>query len=152
MIPEMPSPDDILKEMEEKSTFEMDLGTGFLFDFDKGEFVIENGRLVEKNGIDAVKMWITKILKTEKYQFEIYDIYPDTPEYQYGTLTEFTIGKAFTEEIKSQIQENIEMSAMRHPRVNRLDEWKFEKEDDLLTVYFRVNLVDDLSFAMEVNL
>jgi hypothetical protein len=152
MIPEMPNPDDFLQEVEQEQQLDIDLGVGFLFDFEKGEFVIRNGRLVELTDIEAVKMWITKILKTEKYSFEIYDAYEDTPEYQYGTLTEFCIGRVLTDDMRVQLQENIEDSATRHPRVAFLSEWKFEKDEDKLTVYFRVNLVDQQSFEMGVPL
>lgn len=147
----MPSPDEFLTEVEQENQIEIDLGTTFLFDFDKGEFVIRNGRLVELNDIEALKMWIIKIIKTEKNEYEIYDIYPDEPEYQYGTLTEFAVGKVLTDEIKIQLQENIEQSVTRHPRVAFLSEWKFEKIKDKLTIYFKVNLIDEQSFEMEVS-
>ena len=38
----------------------------YLFDFDKGDFVIRDGKLVECDGVDAIKVWIEKILRTEK--------------------------------------------------------------------------------------
>ncbi|AMA72936.1 DUF2634 domain-containing protein [Aneurinibacillus thermoaerophilus] len=152
MIPEMPNPDDFLQEVEQEQQLDIDLGVGFLFDYEKGEFVIRNGRLVELTDIEAVKMWIIHILRTEKYQYEIYANYPDTPEYEYGTLTEFCIGRVLTDDMRVQLQENIEASATRHPRVAFLSEWKFEKDEDKLTVYFRVNLVDGQSFEMGVPL
>ena len=38
----------------------------YLFDFNKGDFVVRDGKLVECDGMDALKVWIEKILKTEK--------------------------------------------------------------------------------------
>ncbi|MFE4201131.1 DUF2634 domain-containing protein [Aneurinibacillus aneurinilyticus] len=152
MIPEMPNPDMFLEEVQEEQQYDIDLGTGFLFDFEKGEFVIRNGRLVEVNDIEALKMWMIKILRTEKYQYGIYANYPDTKEFEYGTLTEFCIGRVMTDDMRMQLQENIEQSATRHPRVAFLSEWRFEKDEDKLTVHFRVNLVDEQSFDMEVPL
>ncbi|MCP1355095.1 DUF2634 domain-containing protein [Aneurinibacillus migulanus] len=152
MIPQMPNPDEVLEKIEQQQADEIDLGVGFLYDYDKGEFVIQNGRLVELTDIEALKMWITHILRTEKYQYEIYENYPDTPEYEYGTLTEFCVGRVMTDELKIRLQENIETSATRHPRVDFLSDWRFERVQDKLTVYFRVNLIDQQSIEMEVPL
>lgn len=151
MIPQMPNPDELLEEIEQQQADEIDLGVGFLFDFDKGEFVIRNGRMVELDDIEALKMWITKILKTEKYQFDIYDAYSE-PEYQYGTYTEFLTGRVLTDSIRIQLQESIEQSVLRHPRVDFLSDWRFERVQDRLTVYFRVNLIDQQTLEMEVLL
>ena len=45
----------------------------YLFDFNKGDFVVRDGKLVECDGMDALKVWIEKILKTEKGRYRIYD-------------------------------------------------------------------------------
>ena len=45
----------------------------YLFDFDKGDFAVRDGKLVECDGIDAIKVWIEKILRTEKHRYKIYD-------------------------------------------------------------------------------
>lgn len=50
-------------------------GKSFLFDFDTNNFVIKDGKLVEVEGIEAIKTWIAKILRTEKFKFNIYDEY-----------------------------------------------------------------------------
>lgn len=33
----------------------------YLFDFDRGDFVVRDGKLIECDGIDAIKVWIEKI-------------------------------------------------------------------------------------------
>ena len=38
----------------------------YLFDFDSADFVVRDGKLVECGGIDAIKVWTEKILRTEK--------------------------------------------------------------------------------------
>ena len=45
----------------------------YLFDFDRGDFVVRDGKLIECDGIDAIKVWIEKILRTEKGRYPIYD-------------------------------------------------------------------------------
>lgn len=38
------------------------------------QFWTKDGKVVEIDGLDSVKMWITKILKTDKFKFEAYKI------------------------------------------------------------------------------
>lgn len=48
-------------------------GKSYLYDFEKGDFVIRDGKLIECDGIEALKVWIEKILRTEKGRYQIYD-------------------------------------------------------------------------------
>ena len=45
----------------------------YLFDFTTGDFVVRDGKLIECDGISAIKVWIEKILRTEKGRYLIYD-------------------------------------------------------------------------------
>ena len=45
----------------------------YLFDFDSGDFVVRDGKLIECDGIDSIKVWIEKILRTEKVRYNIYN-------------------------------------------------------------------------------
>ena len=38
----------------------------YLFDFTTGDFVVRDGKLIECDGIESIKVWIEKILRTEK--------------------------------------------------------------------------------------
>ena len=52
-----------------KSTVYLDDGTAVA----AGQFAVRNGRLVKIRGLAALKMWIEKILRTEKDRFRAYD-------------------------------------------------------------------------------
>ena len=55
------------------NTEPVSLGTKtFLFDFNRGDFVLRDGKLVVCDGIEAVKVWIEKIIRTEKNRYSIY--------------------------------------------------------------------------------
>ena len=43
----------------------------FLYDFSKGDFVIRDGKLVPCDSLEAIKVWIEKIIRTEKNRFPI---------------------------------------------------------------------------------
>ena len=43
------------------------IGKSFLYDFKKGDFVMKNGKMVVIHGIEVLKQWILKVLKTERF-------------------------------------------------------------------------------------
>ena len=64
-----PNSTDIMISNETKSSS----GTkSYLFDFANDDFVVRDGKLIECDGIDAIKVWIEKILRTEKGRYSIY--------------------------------------------------------------------------------
>ena len=86
------------------------MGASFLFDFSKGDFVLENGRVVQA---DDITVWIEKILRTEKKRYKIYD------GTNYGiTLEDLIIGTnyniSFTE---SELKREVEEALTQHPRI-----------------------------------
>jgi hypothetical protein len=44
----------------------------YAYDFDNNEFVLKNGKNVVYEGTDALKMWIIKALKTQRYCYGAY--------------------------------------------------------------------------------
>ncbi|MED0737858.1 DUF2634 domain-containing protein [Aneurinibacillus thermoaerophilus] len=151
MIPEMPNSDDFLQEVEQEQ-LDIDLGVTFLFDYEKGDFVLENGSPVEVTDIEAVKAWITKMLKTEQGKYEAYEseLYAENPDYRYGTkIREIAIQHIATDYKKAEIKRELEEKVTRHPRISFLSDFRFEQEDECMTIYFRVNLIDGDSFEYE---
>ena len=63
----------------------------FLYDFKTCDFVMEDGDPVTASGVDALKVWIEKILRT---QLNRYEIYTDTG---YGAnIEDLVIGKGYS--------------------------------------------------------
>lgn len=63
------------------------------WDFTRGIPVYAGGRPVEVTGVEAVKVWIWKALKTARFHHDIYT-------WDYGCEAESLIGKAFTAQVK----------------------------------------------------
>jgi len=86
------------------------MGKSFLFDFAKGDFVLENGCVVQT---DDITVWIEKKLRSEKGRSKIYE---DTT-YEV-TLEDLVIGTnypvAFTE---SELRREVEDALLQHPRI-----------------------------------
>lgn len=117
----------------------------FLFDFVKGDFVFVNGKPVRLTGIDALKIWIEKTLRTEKYRFRVYE------GQEYGTSIEDLIGLnlplAFVE---SELQREINESLLKHPIIESSSGFSLVKSNSRALVNFSVNLAGGYSFQQEV--
>ena len=88
-------------------------GKSFLFDFTADDFIIRDGKLVECKGIDANKVWIEKILRTEKGRFRIYN---DT---DYGCrIEDLMVGKSYHDAfIDAELKREIEDALMQNPNI-----------------------------------
>ncbi|WP_374966013.1 DUF2634 domain-containing protein [Lysinibacillus sp. RS5] len=109
------------------------LGKSFLYDFEKGDFVMRNGKMVEVHGLETLKQWILKVLKTERFRFRIYKSIP------YGVTLEDLIGsnlpRAFVEaEIKREVTESL----MEHTHIQAIQEWQFTRDGTWMRIKFRV--------------
>ncbi|WP_342510595.1 DUF2634 domain-containing protein [Sporosarcina sp. FSL K6-1522] len=121
------------------------IGKSFLYDFNQGDFVLKDGKLVELHGIESLKMWIEKTMRTERYRFRIYD------NTEYGIILEELIGmnlpRAFIEaEIEREVTESLTSSLY----IDSLESWSFERDGKWMRIFFRVNSPMYNTFDMEV--
>ena len=94
----------------------------FEFDFKKGDFVIRNGNVVTVEGVDALKVWICKILHT---QLNKYALYNGTG---YGSnISNLVVGKIFAadytqseliREIKAALLKNTDITEVTSVDIN----------------------------------
>lgn len=127
------------------------IGKSFLFDFENGDFILRDGRLVEVSGIEALKVWIEKILRTEKYRYEIYE---REDKKEYGVVLEdLIVGNNFSYSfIEAELKREITEALTKNPLILSLSNWNIQKENPLVKISFEVNLKDESSFIQEVNL
>ncbi len=127
------------------------VGKSFLFDFENGDFILRDGRLVEVSGIEALKVWIEKILRTEKYRYEIYE---REDKKEYGVILEdLIVGNNFSYSfIEAELKREITEALTKNPLILSLSNWNIQKENPLVKISFKVNLKDESSFIQEVNL
>jgi phage baseplate assembly protein W len=114
------------------------MGKSFLFDFTTGDFFVQNGKMVECNGIEAIKVWIEKILRTEKGRFKIYD---DT---DYGChLEDLIIGSNYSMSfIESELKREIEDALMQNPNIKAVSDFTLERTKSGITVSMEVETID----------
>ncbi|QEK13732.1 DUF2634 domain-containing protein (plasmid) [Crassaminicella thermophila] len=126
-------------------------GTSFLFDFKIGDFILKNGRLVKVSDIEALKIWIEKCLRTEKFKFKVYE--KENKDLEYGvTIEDLIVGHDYPQSfIESELKREISIGLLKNPMIASLSEWKIEKKNPIVNVSFRVNLKTGETFTQEVN-
>lgn len=110
----------------------------YMFDFENGDFVVRDGKLIECDGIDAIKVWIEKILRTEKGRYPIYD------NTEYGChLEDLIIGNSYTAEfIEAELKREIEDALKQNPRITSVTNFNITRNTNAITVTLEVVLND----------
>jgi len=110
-------------------------GKSFLFDFQTGDFVIQNGKLVETKDISV---WIEKILRTEK---DRYEIYTDT---NYGVhLEDLIVGTNYDQAfVQSELKREIEEALLSHPDIAGISNFTAEKTETGIIISVEVETGD----------
>lgn len=113
------------------------LGKSFLYDFNKGDFVIRNGKMVAIHGLETLKQWIIKVLKTERFRFRIYKDIP------YGTTLEDLIGSSLPRAfIEAEIKREVTTALLEHTHIQDVQEWQFVRDGKWMRIQFRVITVE----------
>ncbi len=105
------------------------------WDFVKDEAIFVDGspKIVYKN--EAIKVWIYKAIKTNRYQHEIYS-------WDYGCEIESLIGKGFEFGfIKSETKRYIEEALLINPYISKINKIDVEFNKDVLTAYVDLETV-----------
>ena len=132
-------------------TSENSFGKTYLFDFEKGEFVLKDGKLIVASELEAIEMWIRKIILTEKFKFKIYEKSEDERDQEYGITFKSLIGKKLPREmIRSEIKRELTEVLTKHPKINSLSDFKVIQEGSRVIINFTVNLIDEKIAFQEV--
>lgn len=109
----------------------------FAFDFKAGEFVMKNGNPIVLTGIDALKLWIEKCIRT---QLNRYSIYKDRP---YGAnIEDLVIGKSYKFDFaESELRRELETALLRNEDIQSMSEFSVEKRSSMLNVFFTLATV-----------
>jgi hypothetical protein len=122
-----------------------DIGKSFLFDFEKGDFVLKDGKLIEAHDNESLKVWIKKCLQTEKFRFPIYE------DVDYGVTIDDLIGSNFPRAfIESEIKREVTSALTKHSAVQSISGWHFQRDKNWMNVQFQVLTVNGV-LNQEVN-
>ena len=107
----------------------------FDFDFKTGEFVTDSsGEPIVITGIDALKKWIEKILRT---QINRYPIYRNT---SYGAnIEDLAIGKVYEASFaESELRREIEAALLQHEDIQSINDFAVIRSGGMLKITFTV--------------
>lgn len=131
-----------IEEQAEKTT---NIGTSFKFDFEKGDFILENGKLVQVEDLEALKIWINKVLRTEKFRFEIYK------DIDYGVTLEDLIGQTLPRKfVESELKREISEALTKHIMIDSVSNIMTGRDGSKLIINFQVNLIDGNSLEVTI--
>lgn len=113
--------EDIKEELPTFKEYQLNFQTGEIILNEQGENVI-----VEKN--DALKIWIWKVLQTNKHKYKIYSS-------NYGNELETLIGKGYSKElIDSEVTRYLEECLLANPYIKSIDNVNVEFEGSKLKI------------------
>lgn len=125
-----------LNETETQET-DLPLFKEMAIDFETGEPIIKNNEIVTLEGSEALKVWIWRALKTERYKYKVYsNNYGNELKEQLGTIYDKTIKDAILE---NEIRECLGVN----PYIVRLHSFSIETPEGMQHpyIYFSVDTV-----------
>lgn len=109
-------------------------GKSFLFDFNSGEFKLQDGKLSTIEKLEALKSWINKILRTDKNKYEIYK----NTSYGVENLKDLLTSNYPFEFIKAEIERSVKEILLKNKNIKSVERFEFERNNRLLKVSFNV--------------
>jgi len=112
--------------IDSTTTFTLPIFTEYAWDFEHDCFIFESGKhkIVTEN--EALKVWIYKTLKTERWRYRVYDN-------AYGIELEQFIGRSTNNgDSAIQVQRYINEALLINPYIQSIDNITFTNESDVL--------------------
>ncbi len=104
--------------------------SAFQWDFEKGDFILKDGKLVKIEGLEYIKVWINKVLRTE-FGTLIYE--------NYGSQHHDLIGRVLDRDfIKSELQRTIREALLQNEAITSVTNYEFQLEEAVLTIKLMV--------------
>ena len=135
-------------ETEEENLVAMQstkIGRTPLYDFDRGRYVVRDGKIIECTQKEAVRQWVGFLVKTAADKFDVYD------GTDFGTYIENYIGYKDTAFVSSEIKREVEEKALDNRAIESIEDFQFKKEGDKLTISLTVVMTDKTEVEVETS-
>ena len=116
-----------------------------LYDFDRGRYVVRDGKIIECTQKEAVRQWVGFLVKTAADKFDVYD------GTDFGTYIENYIGYKDTAFVASEIKREVEEKALDNRAIESIEDFQFKKEGDKLTISLTVVMTDKTEVEVETS-
>lgn len=102
----------------------------YAWDFDKNDFKLKDGKFQIVEGIEALKIWIWKALKTSRFT---YPIYSDA----YGQEIDKLVGKGLSKSLTESEAKRLTLECLKeNEHILSIKNFTISKEKDLLSITF----------------
>ncbi|EJO5347133.1 DUF2634 domain-containing protein [Clostridium botulinum] len=114
---------------------ELPLFKEYAWDFQNNKFILEDGNFKIVEGNEALKVWIWKALKTQRYRYLAYS-------WDYGQELDELIGKGLSNEaLKLEVKRYIKESLLINPYLKEIYNLNITLEEAKLEIDFIVDTV-----------
>lgn len=104
----------------------------YAWDYENDRFVLLNGKMQTVEGKDAVKVWVYKALKTDRYKYRAYS-------WDFGHEFESLIGSKYSRDaIRAEVVRYIKEALSINPYIVDIRNVQVQFNDSLLSVQFKV--------------
>jgi hypothetical protein len=104
----------------------------YAWDFINNKFILENGRPVIFEGLEAIKVWILKALRIERFRYLAYT-------WDYGQEFDTLVGQKFGNEVtKSEVERFLKEELLINPHITNIADVSVTFDESLLGVSFTV--------------
>lgn len=114
-------------EIDNKTT----IPTEYDYDFEKGEIVLKAGRTVLVTGLDAIKIWTYKALRTRRYGY----MYISN---DFGNELDGIIGTPTDSNVEYRVKALVEECLFVNPDITAIDDFSATLDKNRLYVYFKL--------------
>ena len=115
-------------------------------DFEKDEPIIKNNEFLIVEGIEALKVWVYKTIKTTRFKYLVYSN-------AYGTSIKSFIGKVFTEKVKNDFKKEIIEALLINNYIESVSivEYKLDYNKLFLSLKIETKINKTLNFEVSFN-
>ena len=115
-------------------------------DFEKDEPIIKNNEFLIVEGIEALKVWVYKTIKTTRFKYLVYSN-------AYGTSIKSFIGKVFTERVKNDFKKEIIEALLINNYIESVSviEYKLDYNKLFLSLKIETKINKTLNFEVSFN-
>lgn len=109
---------------------EISIPREYAWDFEKNDFQLKDGKFQVVEGIEALKIWIWKALKTSKYT---YSIYSDN----YGQELDKLIGEGLSKSLAESEAKRLTLECLKdNEHILSIRSFSVDKSNDVLSITF----------------
>lgn len=113
------------------------VGKSFVFDYNTGQFTVEDGKLIETTKEQALKQWISLCVRTYT---DKYNIYKDTG---FGTYLDNVKGKKINSFYKTTIGSELKNGLTKNPVITDVNNIVVTSSDSKFYITANVKLADN---------